>query len=160
MAPRLDGLRRQVIHNDLNQHNLLRDPETERVTGIIDFGDAVRTCLVNEVAIGAAHQLYGQDDALAALGDVVTGYAGTLPLTEAEIDALPHLVRTRLLTRELIIAWRRATNPAATTSYRDDVSVLGWAALARLDTVELATAQAALRRAANEMSPQHHQRQG
>jgi Ser/Thr protein kinase RdoA (MazF antagonist) len=160
VAPRLGNLRRQVIHNDLNQHNLLRDPKTGRITGIIDFGDAVLTCLVNEVAIAAAHQLYGQEDVLAALCDVVKGYAETLPLTEAEIEVLPLLVKMRLLTRELIVAWRGATNPAATTSYRDDVSRLGWAALAALDTIELEAARDALMRAAGNASGHHREREG
>ncbi len=41
--PQLAGLRHQVIHNDLNLHNVLVDPKDgARVAGVIDFGDMVR----------------------------------------------------------------------------------------------------------------------
>jgi 4-aminobutyrate aminotransferase-like enzyme/Ser/Thr protein kinase RdoA (MazF antagonist) len=149
VAPRLASLRRQVIHNDLNQNNLLRDRASGRITGVIDFGDMVRSCLVNEVAIGAAHQLYGETDVLGAIADVVAGFAEALPLTGLEAELLPDLVKTRLVTRELIVAWRGAANPAATTSYSADVSRLGWAALARLDGIDLTTARSAMAKAAS-----------
>jgi hydroxylysine kinase len=144
VTPRLGKLRRQVIHNDLNKNNLLCDPATGRVCGIIDFGDMAHSCLVGEVAIAAAHQLYGETDVLAAIGDVVSGYIGVLPLDPAEIDVLFELVKARLLTRELIVAWRGAANPAATTSYRDDVSRFGWEALAHCDAVDRNDALSAL----------------
>ena len=39
-GPRLDGLRRAVVHNDPNDYNVLVDA---RVTGILDFGDIVHS---------------------------------------------------------------------------------------------------------------------
>ena len=73
-------------------------------------------------------------------------------VSEAEIEILSDLVKMRLLTRELIVAWRSATNPAATTSYRDDVSRLGWAALTLLDETDREPAREALARAAGDKS--------
>src|SRR5262249_28701052 len=41
VAPVLDRLPHQVIHNDANDWNVLADPDGGDVTGIIDVGDAV-----------------------------------------------------------------------------------------------------------------------
>ncbi|MFC7609247.1 phosphotransferase [Teichococcus aestuarii] len=47
--PVLPGLRRQVIHNDFNPHNILADAARDDVVaGIIDFGDMVRAPLVQD----------------------------------------------------------------------------------------------------------------
>lgn len=133
--PLLPRLRRQVVHNDLNQHNVLLSPGDGSISGIIDFGDMVNTVLVAEIAIAAAHLLYGQPDVLGAMEDVVRGYASRLPLQAEEIEVLPALVQARLASRELIVAWRRSANPDAAASYRDDVSRYGWEALARCDAL-------------------------
>ncbi|CCD02676.1 phosphotransferase [Azospirillum baldaniorum] len=58
IAPRLPALRHQVIHNDLNPHNAVVDPiGHETVTGIIDFGDALRAPLVNDLATALAYHV-------------------------------------------------------------------------------------------------------
>ncbi len=146
VLPRARLLRRQIIHNDLNQNNLLlRDGV---ISGMIDFGDMTRTYLVAEIAIAAAHLLYRQEDVLTAMAEVVDGYARILPLREEEVAVLPALIQARLLARELIVAWRRQANPDATTSYRDDVSRLGWAALARCDALAEGEARQRLAEAA------------
>jgi hypothetical protein len=50
--PRLSGLRAQVIHNDMNFHNLLVDEQhPQRITGLIDFGDMVHGPLALELAM-------------------------------------------------------------------------------------------------------------
>lgn len=135
VAPLLPALPRQVIHNDLNQNNLLLRPQDGSVSGIIDFGDMIRTIRVAEVAIAAAHLIYREADPLSAMAQVVKGYARVVPLEANEVAVLPVLIQARLATRELIVSWRRQANPAATTSYRDDVSRFGWEALARCDAL-------------------------
>src|SRR5690606_21444945 len=55
VAPALAGLRRQMVHADANPSNILVDPaDPDTVTGLIDFGDAVRTVLATDVAVAAA----------------------------------------------------------------------------------------------------------
>ena len=50
VMPRLEGMRAQLIHGDVNPHNLLVDPaETNRITGIIDFGDMIHAPSPNTV---------------------------------------------------------------------------------------------------------------
>jgi Ser/Thr protein kinase RdoA (MazF antagonist) len=53
----------QPVHNDLNPHNVVVDPETHAVVaGIIDFGDLTCTARVNDLAITAAYQVADSDD--------------------------------------------------------------------------------------------------
>jgi hydroxylysine kinase len=148
VVPLLPGLPRQVIHNDLNQNNLLLRPQDGSVSGIIDFGDMIRTIRVAEVAIAAAHLIYREADPLTAMAQVVKGYARVVPLEANEVAVLPVLIQARLATRELIVSWRRQANPAATTSYRDDVSRFGWEALARCDSLSPTELHARLAEAA------------
>jgi hydroxylysine kinase len=115
VAPRLSRLPTQTIHNDLNGHNLLVEPDRpDAVAGIIDFGDAVHSARVFEVAVAAAHQTFGQSDPVAAAADVVGGYCELEPLTEEEAMALPALILARLAVRMGVIAGRRLTHPRST----------------------------------------------
>ena len=109
IAPRLSGFPAQVVHNDLNPHNVVVDPDdTERVCGILDFGDMVATPRICDVAIAASYQLaHGLD----ALCDYVGAYQAALPLDPAELDALYDLVAMRMATSVLISEWRAGRYP-------------------------------------------------
>lgn len=57
VKPRLATLRAQVIHNDLNPHNVMLDSATgSRVAAIIDFGDALHAPLINELGTALSYQ--------------------------------------------------------------------------------------------------------
>ncbi|WP_161808086.1 aminotransferase class III-fold pyridoxal phosphate-dependent enzyme [Mesorhizobium sp. 1M-11] len=130
VVPAFAGLRRQVIHNDIHQNNIMRDPRSGAIAGIIDFGDMVETCLVNEAAIAIAHQLYREPDLLGVASEFLSAYATTMPLEHAEVAVLFDLVKMRLLSREIIAAWRSATS-GGPSPYRADISEMGWEALSR-----------------------------
>lgn len=129
-VPVFGRLRMQVIHNDIHQNNIMREPRSGDISGIIDFGDMAETCLVNEAAIAVAHQLYREDDPLAVAAEFLGPYAGEMPLEAAEIAVLFDLVKMRLASREIIAAWRAATTEGP-SPYRADISEMGWEALAR-----------------------------
>lgn len=103
--PRLPQLRRSIIHNDANDYNLLvqRDEQAEpgswhyRFAGLIDFGDAVHTHTINELAVALAYAMMGQPDPAGAAVEVIRAYHAEYPLTETEIAALPALIGARLL---------------------------------------------------------------
>ena len=70
VVPALPGLRRQVIHGDANDHNVVVGDARElprAVTGLLDLGDMHHGLLVAEPAIAAAYALFG--DARPAAGD-------------------------------------------------------------------------------------------
>ncbi|WP_070887578.1 phosphotransferase [Pseudomonas argentinensis] len=110
--PRYPRLRRQVIHNDLNPHNVIVDPrQPERVLNILDFGDMVEAPLINEVGVAAAYQLGHGGDVLAPALDFMAAYHRRNPLHEEELEILGVLIATRLVMTIAITAWRASLHP-------------------------------------------------
>ncbi len=107
----LPDCRWQVVHNDLNPHNLLTDPaDPTRIAGILDFGDMVETPLVCDMAVAASYQVdpAAPSDSLAAFA---RAYHATLPLTALERRLFPLLTATRMLTTLAIASARAARYP-------------------------------------------------
>ena len=90
------SLRRSVIHGDANDYNLLVDPESLTVSGLIDFGDTVYSYTVGDLAIAIAYVILDKADPHAAACEIVSGYRSEFTLLQEEIDALWPLVRLRL----------------------------------------------------------------
>ena len=112
LLPRLGRLRAQTIHNDYHLYNVLvAADDTDRVTGIIDFGDMIHAPLVAEVATGAAYQMAGASDPLAAAADFVGAYHRILPLLPEEQEIVTGLMATRHLITVLISEWRSQRYP-------------------------------------------------
>lgn len=144
VALRLHRLTVQTIHNDLNGANLLVEPNRpDEVAGIIDFGDAVHSARVFEVAVAAAHQTFGEHDPIAAAADVVGGYAELEPLTEDEAVALPVLIFARLAVRMGVIASRKRTHPGS-THFDSSVEESVWRTMEIVADSDLATLTARL----------------
>ena len=101
------GLPRQVIHNDGHAGNLLRaDRQSERVIGLIDFGDMVRTVTAADLGVAGASLVPHQADPAAALAALVAGYRQHRPLNDVELAAIPDLVTTRLVLSALLIQYQ------------------------------------------------------
>src|SRR5882724_3376954 len=112
VLPRLEGMRAQLIHGDVNPHNLLVDPaDTDRITGIIDFGDMIHAPLILDPASAAADFLLDKTDIVDVIEAVTEGYHAVTPLEPAEVDILYDLIVMRLLLAALIAAWRMAETP-------------------------------------------------
>jgi hydroxylysine kinase len=108
-------LRHQVVHNDLNDMNVLVDPGNDDVVvGVIDFGDLVHTALVADVAILAADQIATGPAPHDSIRDVVMAYHETVPLLPPELAVLNPLIAGRILSDILIASWHRRRNPAST----------------------------------------------
>lgn len=115
IAIRFQRLRQQVIHNDLNDLNLLVDPADEAVVaGVIDFGDLVHTALIADVAIVAADQITDASTARDSIADIVMAYHEVTPLLPPELVLLNPLIAARILSDILIASWHRRRNPAGT----------------------------------------------
>ncbi|HEU4934369.1 MAG TPA: phosphotransferase [Pyrinomonadaceae bacterium] len=87
------SLRRSVIHGDANDYNLLVDPQSMTVTGLIDFGDMVYSYTVGDLAIAIAYVILDPNADVAA---IVSGYRSEFELVEDELEALWSLVLLRL----------------------------------------------------------------
>lgn len=112
VAPRLPVLPWQVVHNDMNPHNVMVDPAApERVTGVIDFGDMLRTARICDLGVAGSYQIDPGDPA-GALADVAAGYHAANPLLPGELALLPDLVAARMVTTIAIASARAASHPA------------------------------------------------
>lgn len=118
LAPRIDALPRQIVHNDFNRSNLLVNRAgPPQVTGIIDFGDVVHTAIAIDLATAMLNQL-PRDAAERGTGGmfdgplrVLAGYLPLAPLRAEERRLLPHLVFARVVTRALLSLWRARQFP-------------------------------------------------
>jgi Ser/Thr protein kinase RdoA (MazF antagonist) len=111
-VPRMPHLRTQLIHNDLNPHNVLVNEDAVQVSGILDLGDAVRSPLVNDVAVAAAYHVRPGEAPLSGVEALLRGYHRILPLWQEEIDLLHPLIVGRLAMTAAISAWRAQRYPS------------------------------------------------
>ena len=113
MLPEIPQLRKGVIHNDANDYNVLvsEDPENPEVISVIDFGDAVYTPIVNDLAIAIAYAAMHKPDPLSAAAHVVRGFHQEYPLKDEELRVLFPLICTRLLISVTVSAINKVANP-------------------------------------------------
>jgi 4-aminobutyrate aminotransferase-like enzyme/Ser/Thr protein kinase RdoA (MazF antagonist) len=153
VLPVLPNLRTGVIYNDANDYNVLVEDTAspqKHVIGVIDFGDAVHTNTICELAIASAYAMLDKADPISAAAHVVAGYHEVFPLTEPELEALFPLICTRLCLTVTNSAYQRAVEPDheyLTISERP-----AWALLAKLAEVSPAFAHYTFRHAC-QLSP-------
>jgi Ser/Thr protein kinase RdoA (MazF antagonist) len=111
LAEALAGLRHGVIHNDANDHNVLVDDAGERVSGLLDLGDAIWSVAVNELAVAAAYAALDAPDPLAVIDAVRDGFEAACPLTAAERSVVRELVALRLATSVALSAHQSRLDP-------------------------------------------------
>lgn len=113
VKPRLSALRAQVIHNDLNPHNVILDRETgTRVAAIIDFGDALYAPLVNELGTALSYQFDADStDPLWRIKAFTAAYNAHIPLLPDELNILGDLIATRMAMAITIAQWRASLYP-------------------------------------------------
>jgi len=112
VLPVLTGLRQRVVHNDFNLHNVVVDPNCpDRIAGIIDFGDMVKTPLIIDLAVAASYHTTPVGNTLEAVCDMVRAYHEVLPLQRCELVVLRDLIVTRLLATVVITEGRAARYP-------------------------------------------------
>ena len=88
LAPLWDRLPRSVVYNDANDFNVIVGPPDagagtfgrRRVSGLIDFGDMVRSVTPAEPAVACAYAMLGADEPLPAAAALVAGYHSVQPL--------------------------------------------------------------------------------
>lgn len=116
LEPGLADLRWQVVHNDLNPHNVLVSlDDPAQISGVLDFGDMVRTPLICDAAIAASYCIE-PGKALESLVNFARAYHGVLPLTAQEASVFADLVATRMLTT-LVVAHARAARYPENAGY-------------------------------------------
>ncbi len=112
--------RMQVVHNDAHQDNLLIDnPDSEQVTGMIDFGDLVRTALVCDLAILCLAFAETSSTAETSVANVVAGYHAEYPLLKQEVDLVYETMLTRETLAVLLFDFKIALDASASNYVRE-----------------------------------------
>jgi len=112
VAPRLAGLATQVIHTDFHGENLLTDGA--RVTGILDFGDALTGPAAMDVGVAACYQLGvggPGEDLLAPALEVVSGYHQADPLSGLDVQLVGEFMVARVAARIIVSQAHAARDP-------------------------------------------------
>lgn len=95
VEPRLPELRKQIIHNDANDWNVL--VKNGEVSGLIDFGDMVYSPLINELAVVITYACFDKENPLEWASIILKSYHSKLPVEEKEIKILYYLIAARLV---------------------------------------------------------------
>ena len=92
-------LRKAVVHNDANDNNIIvsSDLLEPKVEAVIDYGDAVHTQIINDVAVACAYAIMDHNDPLEAALPIVQGYHSTFELQEDELAHLYNAIAMRLV---------------------------------------------------------------
>ena len=98
LDPVRDSLPVTVIHNDANDYNVMVAPslDGDRLGGLIDFGDVVRSWRAAELAVASAYAMMGLADPVEAVCAITRGYSSVTPLADAECRAIIPMVALRL----------------------------------------------------------------
>ena len=112
VAPHLDALPRQVIHNDFHLGNVLADPsDPGYVAGVLDFGDVVHSARIADVAVAASYLLSPARLGWRGVELLLGGFERHVEVTDLERRVLKPLVAARFAQRILINDWLRRDDP-------------------------------------------------
>lgn len=109
VMPLLPGLRKQIIHNDANEWNVL--VRNGKISGIIDFGDLAHSPLINELAVAITYACFDKENPLEWASIILKSYHSKLPIEEKEIKVLYYLIAARLSISVCNSAHSRKINP-------------------------------------------------
>jgi len=93
------ALRKSVVHNDPNNHNIIVSSSLIHPVAIaaIDYGDAIYTQTINDLAILCAYGVMEHNDPLEASLSLVKGYHSTFSLKQEELEHLYNAIAMRLV---------------------------------------------------------------
>jgi Ser/Thr protein kinase RdoA (MazF antagonist) len=113
IVPRLGELETQVIHGDYSPYNVVVDEQSDGyVTGVIDFGDTMRSAVIFDPAVSMANLLgRAPDQPWRDACTFVAGYERSRPIQDQELPLLPVAALARLTLRALITNWRAERVP-------------------------------------------------
>lgn len=92
-APELNVLPKQMVHHDILVFNLLIDPQSREMSGVLDFDFAARDIRIWELSICLNHLLQHEDQTLTKVELFLDEYRKYMRLTRAEIDWIPYTMQ-------------------------------------------------------------------
>jgi len=97
--PTYTNLRKSIVHNDPNDNNIIvtNSIVQPKAKAAIDYGDAIHTQIINDLAILCAYGIMEHNDPLDASLAFIKGYHFSFPLLEKEIAHLYNAIAMRLV---------------------------------------------------------------
>jgi len=145
--PTFGAFASQIVHGDLNDHNVLVSDAgagPRRITGILDFGDLHSAPAVFDLAITMAYGAMDARDPIQAAARIAAGYHEIRPLTADELEVLHALMVARLaVTVSKTACLRHDTGEVS--DYQRVSETPGWTALGAMVDVPPTFARGVLR---------------
>ena len=93
-----EGLRKNLIHNDLNDNNIIvsENLKNPNIVGFIDFGDCIKSQLINELAVTCAYGIIDSMNLLESACEIIKGFNSEIKISEIEIGFLYELILLRI----------------------------------------------------------------
>jgi len=106
-------LRKSIVHNDINDNNIVVSSElgNPKVIAFIDYGDAMHTQIINDVAIACSYAIMRKKDPLDAALPIIKGYHSTFPLQENELEHLYVCIAMRMVISVVKCALNKLAEP-------------------------------------------------
>lgn len=139
VQPLLAQLPLATVHHDLNDHNVLVMTDVagrQRISGILDFNDALRTHRVADLAIAAAYAMLRQPAPIDAAAAVVGGYHSRSALSDAELEVVFPLAATRLCLNATLWTRRTSTLEPEAAKYGRRRMADTWPTVEHISTVD------------------------
>ena len=97
--PTYTTLRKSIVHNDPNDNNIIvtNSIVQPKAKAAIDYGDAMHTQTINDLAILCAYGIMKHHDPLEASLAFIKGYHSSFPLLEKELAHLYNAIAMRLV---------------------------------------------------------------
>ena len=128
-----EDLPKSIIHNDANDNNILLDASELKVSGLIDFGDIVKSATICELATACCYAMMNQELPMQVARSVVAAYHAVRPLSSLEIEVLFTLIKSRLAISVCMSAYQSAFQPD--NPYLLISEAPAWDLIAKLKTV-------------------------
>ncbi|MEN2282815.1 aminotransferase class III-fold pyridoxal phosphate-dependent enzyme [Algoriphagus sp. SE2] len=153
VIPILPTLRKQVIHGDANEWNILVQNQT--ISGLIDFGDLSHSPLINELAIALTYIIYDKENPLDWIDEFLKAYHQINPLKEIELNILYYLIAARLCISVCQSAHARKVDPG--NSYASVSEKSAWNLLYKWVSISPLEANIAFKKAVGFQLPESPQ---
>ena len=95
LAPLIKNLRKGIIHNDYNDHNIIMDRKNN-FKGVIDFGDMVYTYVSAEPPICISYAILDSNKPFEVAADILKGFESIYHLSDEEIESVIYFSCMRL----------------------------------------------------------------
>ena len=134
IVPISHDLKRAVIHNDGNDHNVIIN-KNNRAHGVIDFGDMVHTYIICESAVCLAYLVINNPDPINLTAELIKAYKNVFPLTELEVSVIIYFICLRLCISVTMAAYRKQLFPD--NKYITVTEDQAWVFLRKMKSVDL-----------------------